>query len=134
MKKVMLVAIAAMCVTRLLCVSALGQEASSGALSDEDLKRLVTEWKDEKEEVQFKLYATAAPRPLNARSSSGQREIEKYKKSGEVPYRVTLALYEYKKGSRRPKLASGMAKIYMVDADKKVVLNTSVSLSKLCPS
>jgi len=129
----MLVAIAAVCFARLVCVSAVGQ-SSSGVLSDEDLKRFVTEWKDENKGVQYKFYATAGPRALNARSTSGQREIEKYRKSGEAPYRITATLYALKAGSRRPQRASGTAKMYMLDADKKVVFKKAVSLSKMCPS
>lgn len=132
-KKYLLLTMVALCSARVLGADT-SSSSSSGVLSDEDLKRLVTEWKDEAKGVQYKLYATAEPRPLNAGSSAGRREIEKYKNAGESPYRVTATLYEFKTGDRAPRRANGTAKLYLVDADKRVVLQKSVSLSKMCPS
>jgi hypothetical protein len=102
----------------------------AGTLSDEDVTNLKQQYTDPKTKKSYKWSGSFSIDKM----TTVQRV--KAKKGGKIPVRLTAALYEVKevRGKKTQKRMSGSCKLYLTDAEGKVVLKTSKSLGKMCPT
>lgn len=101
----------------------------AGILSEEDEAKLQKSYTDEKTKTAYAFDSGCGLPKLT------EKEKAKYKKSGEVPYKIFADLYEVKQTSKGPKserILQGTAYIYMKDSDGKTILTKSVSMKKMC--
>jgi len=101
-----------------------------GTLTDEEIAELKTAWRDEKtgKALQFKASFGAA------RVEPAQRK--RYRNSGKIPTRITMALYEITErgGRKMSKRLTGTGRMYVLDSEGNLAFKKSMSLSKLCPT
>ena len=106
-----------------------GLQNQSG-IPAKDIEAWVTQWENPRSNRKYTFSASFG------RARVTGRELEKYKKSGKVPFRVTGDLLELKESRGRVlrKRQTGTAKIVILDVDGKKIISQSISLAKLCPS
>ena len=104
--------------------------APAGTLSEEDVAALKQTYTDPKTKKSYKWSGSFSIDKM----TTVQRV--KAKKGGKIPVRLTAALYEVKevRGKKAQKRMSGSCELYLTDAEGKVVLKTSQSLGKMCPT
>ena len=109
-----------------------GPQAIGKTLTDEEISSFKTESIDEKGKTKYQFGAR-----FGAAAITDPKDKKKYAKSGEIPIRVTCALYEIKNADTPKPLMrrmSGNVQFYILDSDGKMLLRKTVSLDKMCPS
>lgn len=99
-------------------------------LTSNQIAALLTQATDEKTQVQLVFKAAFSQRNVSA------EEKKRLVKSGKIPLVITCELDEFKEvqGKKLGKRLGGMARLYILDADGKVVTKQSIPLDKMCPS
>lgn len=105
-------------------------KGGDGTLSEEEIAGLKTETVDEKSGAKLQLSATFFQRPLHPEKDGA--EIRKYSKSGKIPVRILVTLYEIRDGNK--KRMDGRCHFYILDAQGKLLAKRTMSLEEMCPS
>ena len=103
--------------------------APPGMLSEEEEGNLQKSYTDEKTKTTYAFNGGCTSPKLT------EKDKAKYKKSGEVPYKIYADLYEIKqtnKAVKKERVFSGTAYIYIKNSDGKTVMSRSVSMKKMC--
>jgi hypothetical protein len=100
-----------------------------GILTDEQIAALKIERSDDKGR-KYVFHGGMGLRTLT------DQEKKRYRKSGEVPFRITMELLEVKevKGRQVGERQQGTARFYVLDSEGSVVAKGTESLAKMCPS
>jgi hypothetical protein len=90
--------------------------------TDAEIAAFKTTWTDDSGTAyRFRAnFGLTKPKPAN---------LERYKKSGALPIRVTARLWAGKK-----LIKDADAEIFVLDSDGKAVIKETIKLAKLCPS
>jgi hypothetical protein len=106
-----------------------------GMLSDKQLEGLKSDWTSKDGKKAIKFVGSISQTRLDPKKD--KIKLDKFKKNGKVPFRVTCSLYEgsEKSGKMVSKRSNiGSATFYLVDAKGNLAGMKSSSLSKMCPS
>ena len=98
-------------------------------LTDEEIATLKSDWSDG--ERKTSISATFTTDTVRA-----AKEAARFRKSGEVPVRITAALYEARPTGGRmvSRRLRGTCRMYVLDEEGEVVFKTSQNLDKMCPT
>jgi len=101
----------------------------AGTLSDEEIAALKETWTDGKRSLRVSV--TFVKDSVRAR-----KEASRFSRSGEVPVRITAALYDARPNGGRTvtRRARGTCKMYVLDEEGRLVFKASEKLDKMCPT
>jgi hypothetical protein len=101
-----------------------------GVLSEDKIAELKQTFTDPKTKKSYAFFAEAGL------PSMDKKTLEKYQKSGKVPFLITASLYEVRevRGKKSYDRQNGTCNIYMQDKEGKVLFSKTQSLSKMCLS
>jgi len=104
--------------------------AAGDTLTEEEIAALKTEWRDERGRG-MNIEATFTLDDVRAKE-----EASRFSKSGKVPVRITVALYETRESGGREvrRLLPGRCRLYVQDSEGNLVFKATENLDKMCPS